>query len=261
MPIRVVVFQLMLICGLCGASQGATMHSIVMGDTGDVVIGSGVQGNVDDINRLLNAIDDSTDISMDTHVLSGDHFNCETLISTLDGFDIDKDDIVFIYYSGHGQLSKHNNDFPALSCDEDTTIELQRIYELMEAKQPRLLLVFADTCNSNGSGDSDLNVERWNTAARLRKTALSELFEHATGKVALSSSKANQYSWYTSAHGLFTLQLIGAITKVAARPVKASWDDVSDIALKPIQIPDLEPQQPIGVVDVSYSEDSPEDSN
>ncbi len=151
----------------------------------------------------------------------------EQLSQFLNQLDIDSDDTVFFYYSGHGFNAPGSN-FTAFRFGESETIfTMDWIESKIESTGPRLQIVMYEACNHQLNRSIPINNHATTNKYKYRK-----LFAEARGSLKFSSNSPGyqQYSYGNSDSGsAFTNAYINAVDKVVreANTVdEATWSEI-----------------------------------
>ena len=125
------------------SSYGQSLHFICFADTDDVKIGKGV---AKDVNLMLDFVMFlSNKIGMEDNlkpaiVMMGKDCNSKNLVSIINQFTCNPDDIVIFYYTGHGTRSfVDKSDFPQMcltSTSQKDYIPLEYVKDAIEKKAP-----------------------------------------------------------------------------------------------------------------------------
>jgi hypothetical protein len=129
----------------------ATFRAILIGDTKDKLLNKVIKK---DLKNMQNHIDDlfnSLDIEyLEQITYTGRSVNDE-ILDELKNLEIQSDDIVFMYFSGHGYQTGDSDDgqWPYLYFSrEDVGVNQYQVMQTLWEHQPRLLICFVDCCSN-----------------------------------------------------------------------------------------------------------------
>jgi hypothetical protein len=221
--------------------------TLLVGDTKDSAIGKGVENNIDWFENWLHVAHDTSQIPISVNKIMGDGFSCQ-ILSKLKNITVGPDDTLIFYDSGHGERDRAGapSAFPEFACHESPFIRFATVVGILEPMKPRLLLVLADAWNSfPGQAVPQLSLPQISAKADTFKHLLLDY----SGEILASSSSPGQFSWYTSAGGLFTQQLADSLNAEMVRGALSSWQRIIIAATKLIGVGhakegDLVVQQP-----------------
>lgn len=228
-------FLIVFLCVLTipNLSIAATLHVIEITDT-DRMIGSTrdkilISNLVDEIGRIAN-------MTVNKQMFDK---NDNSYLSAIQRLNPSADDVVWIYYSGHGRNS--GDGWPQFT-NSGNKYKLTSIKNLLESKNARLNLIMYDCCN-HGATTSPI------PSSRLLPTALDILFRNAKGTIIASGAEAGKYGHGSpQIGGFFTVSFIQALNevspadgndlwKVVFRKTKEKTNQMCQTARRPMQNP------------------------
>ncbi len=228
---------------LCVPTSGltASLHAVLVGDTNDQTIGRSVETDLANFNKLLRSIEENTGLAVSKITVVGGELAAgrgrDTVLKKLQSLVVaGGQDVVIFYYSGHGgRMSTKQTKWPSLGIEgvstrPDRLLDLDVVFDELQKKNPRLLIVFADACNSviDAQRSFEKNTE---SAESYRK-----LFLGYQGTVIASGSKMGQYSWGNSEFGgLFTRQFLDSLNKNLASS-NPTWENLMKDATRTISL-------------------------
>jgi hypothetical protein len=243
-----VLLILISVCQLCGfnVARAQTIHAILVTDTLDGSIGTGISENRQNLKSFLLNVQSLTGLDVTTTEVSGAEFNCKSIVSALNDLTLSADDTVLFYYSGHGSRENSSQTkFPEFDCrrtmDPDI-MGLSKAVVSIQAKRPRLIIAIADTCNEIEPFPTPAEAASAAPPAADRKAALLHLFKDYSGSLTISGAILGEYSWYMTAGsslgGFFTNQLLKAINQnINNNGSNVRWESIATDATKPIYVP------------------------
>lgn len=163
---------------------------------------------------------------------------------------VEKDDEVFVYFSGHGAPDPSSGDSYLVPYDGDptyldqTAYPLKKLYASLGALPAKQVTVVLDSCFSGAGGRSVLAKGARPLVAARADAAL------PANVTVMAAAAGNQISntFHAKGHGLFTYFMLKGLTEQAGRPV-VDWEgvfvdarrNVKDVARKEYNL-DQEPQ-------------------
>ncbi len=181
------------------------------------------------IKALPNTLNDVTEIKRllteepavfqqsDVITLSGNLATKSMIDHALKNFfsDASSDDILFLYWAGHGGFDQSNAYFIPYDADEatisNTSISMSDVKKYIDETPAQTVLSFFDTCHSGAllRGTSTTSIDE------LMKRGL-EI--KGSGKFVIAACTENQSAWDRGGHGAFTDYLIRGLEGEATNP-------------------------------------------
>lgn len=142
------------------------------------------------------------------------------LVAWLREYPVDAEDVVFLFFSGHGYRTKSKKDsiWPNLYFTPvNLGVDFQLLTDIIQAKRPKLMIAVADCCNNVlPDAYAPTLIKDISQALGYRKptvkTNYEKLFLYTSGTVIASSSMPGEYSWASKNGGLFTLALFDSLS-------------------------------------------------
>ncbi len=216
-------------------SNAASLHVIIVADVADNSIGYGDAVDRDNITAFVKDIAEATELDFSGPKfinLEGDSITSsgnsgqgyEQVTRAVKNLAVASDDVVVFFYSGHGLASERSTDWPwpRLSVEGQygaELLEMSWVQEELWKKKPRLLLVFADACNSEVESNLIIPVSKG-----LPSSGYKKLFMEYEGFLLASSSSRGEASIATSGGGLFTNALLKELNKEINLGNEATWE-------------------------------------
>ena len=211
------VAWLLTVLLLCPAAGGATLHFIAVVDTNDATIGT-----IDDLSNAVvwaNKIAQYAGLTLNFQSLSGQQLSVAATRQLIDALPVGADDVVYFFYSGHGG-NPGDRRWPVLYYTTTTNadnVSMDEVVEALVPKNPRLLIVLADCCNSYPWQTGRPRAVFQNIAASAQGIAnYQRLFATFQGSVLSSGCAPGQYSLGAAGSGgVFVNNFMNALQSLA----------------------------------------------
>lgn len=222
----------------------ATIHLILLGNTTIADIGAACKNDIDNMRSEMSGVAKALKMPLREYNITGNSFNKENLVRTIDGLNPSSNDVVVFYYSGHGfRFDDQEDYYPLMSlCAtgyEDPTenyFAASDIREVLREKGARLNLVLTDCCNSKIGVDSP-----WSGSSCLYSRAsfncdinkLRKLFVESQGNIIATASSPGEVAWCGQKGGFFSLNILESLHKQVSAVSKKepSWETLLNEAL------------------------------
>jgi hypothetical protein len=222
--------------------EAAALHAIIVADTTDSSIGNSTAMDMQNIQLEMQRIRQYTGLDLKETLIRGNQALPEKVFEQINHLQIDEDDVVIFYFSGHGYRTpgKGDSPWPNLYFSRvEKGIDFDLIGQKLETYNPRFLMVIADACNNIISDEYAPPLVRKMIFMRTPEQSLEEnyrkLFLDFKGVVMMTSSKAGEYSWGTNRGGLFTLALLQNLANEVKFSSDPSWYTILDKAAVQVQ--------------------------
>lgn len=215
--------------------KAQTMHAIIVANTFDYSIGSAC---ATDYNIVYSEIKNIAQILHynDNLVAFQDYdFSKENVETAIEKMQCANNDVIFFYYSGHGARAVNDNSkWPQMSFNSNNKIDnrnyvpLLKVFKQLKNKQPRLLIVIADCCNSVSNKVLPKNVMKGQTTVsddEAPERVYKSLYNDLSGTILVSSSKPGEPSIaLTDQNSLFTVKFFEAMADALNGKIKCDWE-------------------------------------
>lgn len=186
-----------------------TLHMILLVDTSEPSRKADRLVDLGTNKSLMSKVEETMEgeLAVNKVIIKDTNWGGDAVINKCKSLDIQPHDAVYFFYNGHGfrtaTMDAANDNFPALALqvNDDGTrddVKLSDIYKTLKAKNPRLLIVIADTCNSMVSSAYDTP-----TRGLFRKQLCKELFVNSRGNYLASGAQPREPSWTNHTTGSF----------------------------------------------------------
>ncbi len=206
-----------------------TLHAIIVSDSLASNIGDCNLVDASNIRFELRQIARLTGMTLNEKVFIGDDALIENLIYEMDHLNVQEEDMVFFYFSGHGgRIMEKETQWPMLLFSRDKKyLDLDMIADLISEISPRFSIIMADCCNNYLDAKSKRGKEFSRTIKKIRLLAqgYKKLFLEMSGMLLIASSKEGQYSWTTDEGSFFTNSFIKQLRREALLE-KPRWENI-----------------------------------
>lgn len=211
--------------------QATSLHTFLVCDTNAQNIGYSVGQNLETLQKELYLAAKNTGLELQEHIYSENSAN-SGFLKDLEALEVSDDDVILFYWAGHGYRAESKESlWPSFSFANDPReVDLDYVARLLISKDPRLLLVFADTCNSIIPEKNAPPLAHERHFAKdlfpyeIQTLNYASLFLNSEGAYLASSSTPGQYSWYHAiGGGFFTNALIQSLQEELQRPEGTDW--------------------------------------
>lgn len=222
---KLFILNIFLIALLGADAFSATMHAIFVINTEDK--GIGCEYDMKNWASFLPEIKKYSGITIATHYLKDKNWSEAAVNKKIAQIKPAADDVVLFYYSGHGfRFQQGQKDqWPYLALQEGVK-SLQSIYLELYKKNPRLLIVVSDCCNSFCPGSPPKVQARGAVSEATITENYKNLFLKSKGSIIASGCTPGQYSYGGAPDGgAYTSTLIKNI-KLSVRGENSSWKQI-----------------------------------
>ena len=211
----------------------ATLHTIILGDTQDRSIGRTVNLDVAKMKEHGKTIAKYSDLTLNEIVITGSNLNSLNIMTTLENLNIESDDAVILYYSGHGYRTDNPKDnvWPNVALPGWQGINLEYMTEVLINKNPRFILSIADICNNvipEKYAPETLIKRDWFEDEESLKANYRKLFAETKAVILASGSSPTLYSYCDEVRGgHFTYHYLRFLGQEVKNPSgTADWDNI-----------------------------------
>jgi hypothetical protein len=216
------------------AQTPGTLHVILVGDTLDDRLGTGIVTALAAWTERFKEIETKiAPFKTQLYVLKGTQCSNSDITATCNSLKVGANDAVMYLHQSHGFYNKKEQTdiWPALWVERQgnkQNIELVTIYQRLAAKNPRLLIVAADCCNSYTDNAHVPKKDPVSLDMDLSAAQYKALFVTSRGTYLASGSKVGSVSWFNNRGGFFTVALQTEIWNAANRDMTGvpTWDSI-----------------------------------
>jgi hypothetical protein len=204
------------------------LHVLIIADTTDEQVGELV--NIDGQNLYALLVDEVPQARRgQIKVLSGDSVTSEAIQGHIQGLQVDPNDALFVYFTGHGAYVANRGQVLRMKGGE--LLQRSELLSQMQGKGARLTVLITDAC-SNIIEDKLRPKYAYSMAEGIDHDGCRYLFFRHKGVVDIHAASPGQESVALSEKGsLFTKALVDALgmANAAYERVPITWRDVMGI--------------------------------
>lgn len=227
--------------------QAQTFHALIFCHTTDRSIGQSMSVELANVCRNIGILERLLENDYLFQVTPIDGPNCSeaNIRQFIESMQVGPDDVVFVFYGGHGSHAMNNAEDPwpqfcMNTNNQDKWLPMAKLEKWIAAKNPRLRIITANCCNKEQDGVSIkpmwVNDERATNLAGLKPEYFRKLFSQK-GSVMSTSSRLGQYSWCNRYGGLFTNQFWAAMEQLGQGKIQPDWNSLLKVASVEIDVP------------------------
>ncbi len=214
---------------------------IIVANTLDPFIGKAASLDIITVRETIHKIAKHIAFDLVELVIEGKDYNNENVIHAVNSLNPDSDDIVIFYYTGHGFSYENESKIKYPQIDlrkmpaafnitdvNNTTKNLNDIYEIIKTKSARLNLVIGDCCNNEIDFERRLGSKVKKTYIRkvrelkINKKICNELFCKPKSSILIASATKGQLSIMDERIGsIFTLKFTENLNKTIHAPLNS----------------------------------------
>ncbi|CDZ79916.1 putative protein containing caspase domain protein [Candidatus Rubidus massiliensis] len=203
------------------------VHFIVVADNQANNIEDVVHANQILINEFIQDLIEVTNLKINSLNLTESNFNAKTIWSCLKEKQINANDIILFYYTGHGYRNEFQETvWPSLYLtNEKAGLDFTDILQILQEKRPALLLALADCCNNIIPSKFappiiKAQLHHHKIIGDNFKKNVTYLFS-TKGTVVISAAKAGSFAYGTSKGGFFTKSFLDSFNLIP----HISWEE------------------------------------
>lgn len=214
--------------------EAASFHAILIGDTNDPQLHRLIALDIINIRDHLDLLVPYLELeAYKQTLLIGNNVDA-SIRKKLMNLDIQPDDIVFFYFSGHGYESNASDaeQWPRLLFTNDlTSMKQTAVVKILQKYRPRLIICLADCCNDINDYffydvlSASLANKNRETALIIKPESVKQLFLLLRGVIMISSSSPGYRALGTNKEGsYFTRLYIKEVNHAVRTGNSAGWE-------------------------------------
>ena len=192
-------------------ADAQTVHALLVIMDDDPTIGNNVEVDRKRVKQLLGAVQNGIcEVKTTTLLSSKDTATRDGILQWVQNINIAIDDIVFIYYAGHGGMNRDGKTF--LATEGQWIFRSELVNAMEQGKAARLTILITDCCSSLVQSNLEPTLQSSRSMTRLTQRILQNLFLEHKGFLHVTAATEGQYGWSNRVTGgWFTRNFINAL--------------------------------------------------
>ena len=208
-------------------ADAETVHALLIIMDDDPTIGNNVEIDRKRVKQLLGFVNEICEVKTTTLLSSKDTATRDGVLRWAQNMSVVPDDIVFIYYAGHGGMNRDGKTF--LATEGQWIFRSELVDALEQVKAARLTILITDCCSSLVQSNLEPTLQSSRSMTRLTQRVLQNLFLEHKGFLHVTAATEGQYGWSNAVTGgWFTRNFINALDSNPDenRDSFLSWEEV-----------------------------------
>jgi len=217
------VFVISLTFSITASAQ--TTYCLILLMDSDVNISASVIKDAETVQKALEVLQSEgiSELKMTTMRSSEKKVKTSDMIEWIGNLDPSEDDVVMIYYSGHGFIDEQNRHY--LSFEEGDTIPRSDIISRLNELDCRLRILITDSCSNLVSLPTPVTSSPRSIGEKQDRKYYKDLFIDHRGLLDVTAASEGEYAWGNSTlGGYFTSSLFSSFKGDGIR--FRTWEDV-----------------------------------
>jgi len=217
------VFVISLTFSITVSAQ--TTYCLILLMDSDVNISASVVKDAETVQKALEVLQSEgiSELKMTTMRSSEKKVKTSDMIEWIGNLDPSEDDVVMIYYSGHGFIDEQNRHY--LSFEEGDTIPRSDIISRLNELDCRLRILITDSCSNLVSLPTPVTSSPRSVGEKQDRKYYKDLFIDHRGLLDVTAASEGEYAWGNSTlGGYFTSSLFSSFKGDGIR--FRTWEDV-----------------------------------
>ena len=192
-------------------ADAQTVHALLIIMDADITIGQNVKVDRKRVQQLLGGVQSSIcEVKTTTLLSSKKAATRAKILQWIRNVNVATNDILFIYYAGHGAMNSDNQTF--LATEGQPLFRAELVSALEQVAAARLTLLITDCCSSLVQSDISPTLQSNRSVTLLTQRVLQNLFLEHEGFLHVTAATEGQYGWSnTVTGGWFTKHFIEAL--------------------------------------------------
>ena len=176
------------------------VHALLVIMDDDPSVGKNVEVDRKRVRQLLKTVENQIcEVEITTLLSSKDAATRDGMLRWLRHIDVAAEDIVFIYYAGHGGMDSSGKTF--LATEGKWIFRSELVKAIERVNEHRLTILITDCCSSLVQSDLEPMLQSSRTLTRLTKRVLRNLFIEHEGFLHVTAATEGQFGWSNTATG------------------------------------------------------------
>ena len=196
----------------CVATADAqTVHALFVIMDDDPAIGKNVEVDRKRVKQLLASVQSGIcEVNITNLLSSEDTATRAKVLQWVQNVSVATDDVLFIYYAGHGGMNRNQQTF--LATEGKRLFRSELVAAIKQVKPHRLTILMTDCCSSLVQTDIEPTLQSSRSMTRLTERVLRNLFLEHKGFLHVTGATEGQFGWSnTRTGGWFTKNFIEAL--------------------------------------------------
>ena len=192
-------------------ADAQTVHALLVIMDDDPKIGNNVEVDRKRVKQLLGAVQNGIcEVKITPLLSSQDTATRDKVLQWIQNINVAADDVLFIYYAGHGGMNRNRETF--LATEGKRLFRSELVDAIERVKSHRLTILITDCCSSLVQTDIEPTLQNSRSMTRLTERVLRNLFLEHKGFLHVTGATEGQYGWSNAATGgWFTRNFIEAL--------------------------------------------------
>jgi len=191
---------LSIFCIICATALHAapSMHVLIVADTADKIIGSGVNLDLRRLEGTFQGIAQSIGYHLKQNVLKGERVTVSAIKDWFVKLPNRQEDLVVFYYTGHGVRDAKHKKWPVMHLGDRGLLAGMSVIRFLRKYRYKLSLIVFDCCNGEESalGERVIAKRRAPLLFKAPYTGFKRLFlEHSKSLVLVSAAAPEERSY------------------------------------------------------------------
>lgn len=232
----VITLQAMFV-GIPSVTEAGDLISVIVADTSDKSIGDSTSADLLKMRAMMSKIATNTEMKLKEVIIKDNMTTATNMMKSIKSLNVQEDDVVIFYFSGHGYrtASKGDSPWPNLYFSiRDEGVEYEKVVSILQNKNPRLLVTISDVCNNMiPDRGAPVLVRAMVLRGEVEKKVnenYGRLFLQTRGLVRVTSSRAGEFAWATTAGGTYTLAFLKSMQYELSSSAPTDWNKLLDRA-------------------------------
>ena len=201
-PVSCILFILFLLIGVVvSPSNAQTTYALLILMDSDVNIAPSVAKDAETVQNSIKILETEGICQLNMKVLRSSEKKVTTsdMVEWIMNLELSSDDVMMIYYSGHGYIDDQNRHF--LAFDEGDTIARSDVITNMKYINCRLQILITDCCSNLASLPTTITATPRSLGEKSDKKYYKDLFLGHKGLLDITAASEGEYAWGSSSRG------------------------------------------------------------
>lgn len=224
-----IVFLLGISIFTVPSADAQTVHALLIIMDADSSIGPAMKIDQYKVERLLTSVSRVYRVEKTVYLSSRNATRKRAVLNWIQSVQPARDDVMFVYYGGHGGMVSHNYRETFLNLT-DGQLFRRKLADAMENVNCRLKMLITDACSN---APRPPIVASSYAVETVSKRHIKDLFGQHEGFLHLNASSEGQYSWcHLELGSFFTIALIELISDLSDtdRDGFVAWQEVFELS-------------------------------